>query len=63
MATVINLDEWRAGSVMRKSFHGESAKILLFTGVRFERLDATQPQDGNPDKHAGDDHTLRNRAG
>jgi hypothetical protein len=62
MATVINLDEWRTDSVMRKSLHGQSARILLFTGVRFERLDATQPQDGNPDKRAGDDHTLRNRA-
>lgn len=63
MATVINLDERRTGIVIRKSLHSESARILLFTGVRFERLDATQPQDGNPDKRAGDDQTLRNRAG
>lgn len=63
MATVINLDERRTGIVVRKSLHGKSAKVLLFTGVRFERLDASQPQDGNPREHAGGDHTLRNRTG
>ena len=62
MATVINLDERRIGSVMRKSLHGQSARILLFTGVRFERLDATQPQDDGPETRAGGDQTLRNRA-
>jgi hypothetical protein len=51
------------GGVMRKPLYGEGAKILLFTGVRFERLDASQPQDGNPDEHNGGDQTLRNRTG
>jgi hypothetical protein len=63
MATVIDLAEWRMGGAMRKPLHGESAKILLFTGVRFERLDGSQPQDGNPDEHRGNGKTLRNRAG
>jgi hypothetical protein len=62
MATVINLDERRTGSVMRKSLHGQSARILLFTGVRFERLDATQSQDDGSETRAGGDQTLRNRA-
>jgi hypothetical protein len=50
------------GGAVRKPLHGESAKILLFTGVRFERLDGSQPRDGNPDEHRGNDKTLRNRA-
>jgi hypothetical protein len=63
MATVINLDERRTGIVIRKSHHGSSARILLFTGVRFERLDATQPQDDGSETRTGGDQTLRNRAG
>jgi hypothetical protein len=62
MATVIDLADRRMGGAVRKPLHGESAKILLFTGVRFERLDGSQPRDGNPDEHRGNDKTLRNRA-
>jgi hypothetical protein len=62
MATVIDLAERRMGGATRKPLRGESAKILLFNGVRFERLDGLHMLDGNPDERAGDDQTLRNRA-
>ncbi len=61
MAIVINLDDHRTGIVPRKALTGSSAQILLFTGVRFERLDLS-PTAGGTDARSPDDQALRNRA-
>ena len=39
MADVVRLTEWRARMPKRETVHPEApARILLFTGVRYERL-------------------------
>lgn len=62
MATVINLADRPVKLAVRKPAHGAGAQILLFTGVRFERLDAGV-QGGNAGTPTPDDQALRNRAG
>ena len=42
MADVVRLTEWRARMPKRETVHPEApARILLFTGVRYERAAAT----------------------
>lgn len=63
MATIINLADRPVSLAVRKPAHAAGARILLFTGVRFERLDQTAAQGGGPEAPPADDQALRNRAG
>lgn len=43
MATIINFDERRLTAPRRPYIRQGPARILFFTGVRYERQDARQP--------------------
>jgi hypothetical protein len=62
MAIVIDLADRRSLSMRSRPTTGGSAQILLFTGVRFERLELNDHRDGDL-LPPPDDQTLRNRTG
>lgn len=62
MATIMNLAERPVSLTVRKPAPACGARILLFTGVRFERLDAGA-QASNAGTQPPDDQALRNRTG
>jgi hypothetical protein len=60
MAIVIDLDARRMTSARQKHLPAEGARILIFNGVRFERLEGPQPvEEAAPGE---DGSELRNKA-
>ncbi|HEX8045547.1 hypothetical protein [Rhizobium sp.] len=52
MAKIISLSDRRSRSPRRAQKEPVEAKILLFTGVRYERLDASSHRPGTGPKRA-----------
>jgi hypothetical protein len=63
MAIVIDLADRRSGGTRREPANGGSAQILLFTGVRFERLEFANLGNEEPQTQSPEDQALRNRTG
>lgn len=63
MAIIINLADRPVKLAVRRPAYADGAQILLFTGVRFERLDQAPPRESGSDAQSAADQALRNRTG